>query len=66
MKTSSILKGIATEAHPLHELSARAGVVFQNPSPQLFHTTVGPAGKHELAVPGLASHQGPRPEPQPP
>jgi energy-coupling factor transporter ATP-binding protein EcfA2 len=34
------VNGMDTRAHPLHELSALAGVVFQNPSTQLFHTTV--------------------------
>ena len=34
------VNGMDTRIHPLQELSARAGIVFQNPSTQLFHTTV--------------------------
>jgi energy-coupling factor transporter ATP-binding protein EcfA2 len=34
------VNGMDTRAHPLHRLSTQAGVVFQNPSTQLFHTTV--------------------------
>jgi len=35
-----IVNGMDTVEHPLHEITAQTGVVFQNPSTQLFHTTV--------------------------
>ena len=35
-----IVNGMDTVKHPLHEITAQTGVVFQNPSTQLFHTTV--------------------------
>lgn len=49
--------GLATREHPVRELFAHAGLVFQNPTAQLFNSTVA----HEIAF-GLESAGLPREE----